>query len=156
MNGSAEVTLRALRAELRAIEAEWRGGYVLFGSAVMLLHGLRETIGDVDLFVRVEVWAALWRRGWLQRTPHPLDPPLLEAHPPGGLVVHAFERWRSGDPWVDPARCFRERETVAGWPCAPLEVVREQKAGSVALWGADHPANAKHVRDLELLDEVLA
>jgi hypothetical protein len=100
---------------------------VLFGSAVLLLHGLRESIGDVDLFVTREAWATLSIKHadrWKVRFPTAGDPPLLEWR--AEKVVHAWVRWTSRDTWIQVEDAWRRREAVQGWPCVPLELVRRR------------------------------
>jgi hypothetical protein len=136
--------------------------YAVFGSLVMLFHGLRDEIGDVDVFAAPSLWEVLANRPpgnglrWSVRIPDPLDPPILEAHA-GGLTVHAFYRWQERDfPAVDADACRQAAEFVHGWWCTPLWLIRQHKAHSLAQPGADTcPRQVKHRRDLVVIDERL-
>lgn len=127
--------------------------WVLFGSAVLLLHGLRREIGDVDVFVRYSAWRELDRSVWAYNRPDQNDPPFLEREC-AGHKVHAFHTWTDKDPEVDARQCRRAAEAVAGWWCTPLGLLRMHKAMSVA----KHPADArqaKHLPDIEAIDAYL-
>lgn len=127
---------------------------VLFGSAVMMLHGLRETIGDVDLFVRREAWAELAvRGGWRVQFPTMGDPPLLEWRG-GPVVVHAFERWAGRDYWMNVQQAWERRESVQGWPCIPLAMLARWKRDA-ARYNAGSEAHAKHSRDADVIEKYL-
>lgn len=107
--------------------------WVLFGSAVMRLHGIRDAIGDVDVFAAPVVWNELLRSTsprWTLRTPDVNDPPFLELDAIG-TAVHVFYAWTAKDPEVDAIHCRRTAELVDGWPCAPLQVIRMHKAMAV-------------------------
>lgn len=128
---------------------------MLFGSAVLLLHGLREAVGDVDVFVSPGLWSALaagpeWER--LQPDPH--DPPFLQRYI-NGLKVHAFYAWTDRDPEVDATQCRRAAERVDGWPCTPLAIVRMHKQMSIAKHPGSEP-HRKHIADVEAIDEHLS
>lgn len=124
----------------------------VFGSAVMLLHGLREQVGDVDLFVTREAAARLSLRGWELLFPTPGDPPLLEWT--GGRVrVHAFERWTRRDWWINVDEAWRRRTRVHGWPCVPLEIVARWKRQAHRYNPGS--AHAKHLKDAERIDAYL-
>jgi hypothetical protein len=129
---------------------------VLFGSAVMLLHGLREEIGDVDLFITTEGAArlAVTRPDrWRHRFVRPDDPPLLE-WTGGPVVVHAFERWTSRDWWINVRQAWNCREMVQGWPCVSLEMVSRWKR-EAARWNPGSPAHEKHLVDADRIDAYL-
>jgi hypothetical protein len=125
--------------------------WALFGSAVMLLHGLREEIGDVDVFVQPRVWTVLAHvGGWSRQAPEPHDPPFLEAER-GGLHVHAFFDWTDKDPEVDAGQCLRAAQLIDGWWCTPLEIVRMHKAMSPPKHPGD-PRQEKHLHDVAAID----
>lgn len=163
MNALVDAALDALRDELSAVGAEkhdpWATpGYVLFGSAVLYLHGIRDDVGDVDLFVRPEYWERLSARpGWKALVPDVGDPPLLEGRvAEAAPAAHVFYAWSTRDAWVDAGRCFALAEFVGVWPCVPLCEIRRQKQ---AAWDAAKrepgAPQAKHVADLELIDRHL-
>lgn len=130
---------------------------VVFGGAVLLLHGIRDEIGDVDLFITEEAWAHLRvRHGdqWKLQFPTPGDPPLLEWLG-GERRVHAFVRWTRRDWWIHVEEAWRRRELVQSWPCAPLDLVRRWKVDS-AKWRPGDPGHAKHLADVGLIDAHLA
>lgn len=154
----------ALRCELRLARAR-QCEFVLFGSAVMYLHGLREQIGDIDLFVGRPLYSALRTSGrWDVCTPRIADPEFLETDCGVGVPVHAFHAWQRRDPMVDVGACFRYVEVVESWPCIPLWLVRVHKLQALDIvrgmgfdgrevlgsrWG-------KHVHDVEAIDRALA
>lgn len=137
--------------------------YALFGSSVMLLHGLRDTIGDIDVFVTPAMWQTLAGRLRWQALipghcdPPPSDPPILETRA-GGLTIHAFYEWQVRDwPAVSAADCLQGAQLVHGWWCAPLTLIRQHKAWSLAQPGADtDERQAKHRRDIAAIDAHLA
>jgi hypothetical protein len=130
--------------------AEW----ALFGSLVLVLHGLRESISDVDVFVEPELWLGLsGSLNWRVRLPHIADPPFLERNV-GGFRAHAFYQWTPRDPWVDADKARGHAETIDGWKCTPLELIREHKTGA---WDNNPGSGAheKHARDVRAIDEYL-
>lgn len=146
-----------LAAELAAAKAQ-PGEFVVFGSAVMLLHGLRERAGDVDLFVRRSLWRRLYARGWRFELPRDGDPGLL-TWDGGELPAAAFYAWTERDEWVCADACFRYAEDVDGLPCAPLWLIRVHKAGARHYIEGEqraYPGHAKHLADLAALDARLA
>jgi hypothetical protein len=158
-----EQTLERLRQELDLANAG-RGEYVLFGSAVLYLHGLRDEVGDVDVFVSRGVWADWFQfdgDGWHVRTPRADDPALLELRVEGGVKIHAFYDWTIRDSdWIRMWDCFEQAETVptahlGTWQCAPLSLIRAHKVGA---WKAN-PGSAiheKHLKDVDAIDDYLA
>lgn len=120
--------LDAVRDDLGPAQCGPGAHYALFGSTVLLLWGLRDRVGDVDVFVAPPVWTALAHRpGWERRTPDPHDPPYLEREL-DGYRVHAFYAWTDKDPEVDADQCRRAAELVHGWWCTPLQIIRLHKA----------------------------
>lgn len=140
------------------------GDHVVFGSTVMYAHGLRETIGDVDVFVTRPAWGRLLAQGdAIVQTPKAGDPPLLEfdCSDIGGPPIHVFYDWADSGAWLSIDGCFASAETLPGIPDAParlyfasLEWVREVKARSFAA-NPDSERHAKHGRDVELIDRHL-
>lgn len=111
--------------------------HVIFGSAVMRLHRLKDCIGDVDLFVSPRGYARLRDSGlWTEQRPRWDDPPLLESpemRELGGLRLHAFYAWASRDRWIDAPEAFAKAERVCGVMCVPLELVAFYKQASLEL-----------------------
>lgn len=139
-----------LRAELLALHIFEE--CVLFGSAPMLLAGLRDSIGDIDLFVTPGAWSRLIERGWTSRRGDEAHhPPYLERFGLGeGLTVHAFWAWRADEPEIDPWEALCERETVRGWPCIPLELLVKHKRAAGVYRGTGGVFE-KHVRDVQAI-----
>jgi hypothetical protein len=155
------VEFEGLRLALAAAGAE-PGDVVMFGSVVMLLHGLREEIGDIDLFVSRRLYDELKVRGWIEHRPRVGDPPFLEAHCGAGVPVHAFYAWTERDSWVCAAWCrYFAEEVEPGLPSIPLWLVRVHKAGVetvLAGEGVEITGSRweKHAHDLALLDAAVA
>lgn len=102
--------------------------FTLFGSSVMYLHGLRDQIGDIDMFVSRPLYDALKIRGWEEQVPREEDPPLLEAWLPGGVLpVHAFYDWKKRGMPIDVRGLLNEPHWVQGWPVQNLESLRAWK-----------------------------
>jgi hypothetical protein len=143
--------LSPLGSELRAAAVP-ASDYVLFGSAVLMLHGIRHVGGDVDVFVTAEAWLTLVNeRRWRVHLPRRDDPPFAEAHVLG-VPVHAFYAWDGRHEFGRDivADAFASRELVQGWPCQSLALLRDWKRN---LYAANvHP---KHGRDVELIDAYL-
>lgn len=154
---TSEHPLEWLSEELNLLLPSPARGVVLFGSAVMLLHGIRDEIGDVDLFVTRDAWSAITVKHpgrWRVQFPTVGDPPLLEWT--GGLLtVHAFERWTRRDWWINVQEVWDRRQIVNGWPCVPLEVVRRWKV-QAHKFNPGSGVHEKHLRDVELIDAYLA
>lgn len=166
-----EWTLRELRRELEAALAgpPLHRHVALFGSAVLARFGLRDRVGDVDLFVRPWLFARLeQRQGWALCTGEHPDHPQFLAYVPhpqflayvpsvAGLEVHAFQAWRADQPEIDPIEALDAAVVdVDGWPYTPLEIVRHHKAMAIerhAEYGLATPA--KHVEDVDAIDAYL-
>lgn len=131
-------------------------GYVIFGSAVMKLHGLRDDISDIDVFVSQGSYARLRKRGhvWAERRPRAGDPPFLEATYKG-TVVQTFYTWTSREPMIDVCECFDEAERVHSVMTIPLWLCGGHKAYSIELHG-EHGRWAKHRTDLDIINAALA
>lgn len=151
-----EDSLDALFVALERVDAQ-PYEYVLFGSAVLYLHDIRDgdTVGDIDVFVSRRVWGALMAvDGAHVLTPRAGDPPLLEfrTSPP----LHLFYEWTSRDAeWITYHECWASAEAVRGWQCASLAEIRRHKAKSFEM-NSDSPLHQKHARDVELIDLRLA
>ena len=125
--------------------------YVLFGSAVLFLHGLRPagTVGDLDVFVSRRVWGNLLALPSVDvLTPRADDPPLLEI--PGITPIHVFYDWTARDDWLDVRECFRSAEPVRSWQCCSLQWLLDVKRGAVAVNGHE-----KHARDIPIIERHL-
>lgn len=132
---------------------DYRHEYVVFGSAVLWLHGIRETIGDVDVFVSPRIWGALADDGWTVCTPRPDDPSFLELDLAPHPSLHVFFDWTSRDEWLSVPRCFEVAENVRGVQCVTLEEVAQHKRESFALNEGD-PRHEKHRDDLAALERM--
>jgi len=132
-----------------ALPAKGGAPYALFGSAVMLLHGLRDEIADVDVFVAPVVYAALLRSGWEAQKPDPYDPSFLEREV-NGYQVHAFYAWTDKDPEVNADQCRRTAELAHGWWCTPLDLIRLHKV--MARKHGNSPRHRKHAADVIVID----
>lgn len=122
----------ALRAELDQILAgrPLEQHLVLVGSAVMLLHGLRDEVRDVNAFVSPYLYSRL-RTRWDEIAEDPGGPSMLEGNLPGlDVPVHVWMRWPFSWTTLMPASIFALSEPgPQGWPCVPLVTVRQWKAG---------------------------
>lgn len=122
--------------------------YVLFGSMGMYFEGLRDEVGDIDVFVTRRVWDKLQHLpNWIEHKPDPNDPPflVLDTKPP----IHAFYDWTKKSKSMDVARNFAEaRTSESGWRYAPLTEVVKWKREAVIL-GTKAP---KHLIDIETIE----
>lgn len=147
--------------------------YVIFGSAVLYLHGIRDvnSVHDLDVFVSPRVWGALMgdkaATGMTVETPRAGDPPFLEYKI--DTPIHFFYAWTPRDAeWITAEECFSTAEIIyrplldfgglrskSEWRCTSLETIRKHKtkAYSMNVGSARHE---KHARDLELIDQHLA
>jgi len=144
-----------LRCELLAVmnyKLPWETRrYALFGSSVMYLHGLREEIGDIDIFVDRYIYDQLKQRGWQEQRPRPEDPPLLEAWLPGGqLPVHAFYDWKKRGMQIDVEELLSNPEVILGWPVQPLAQLRAWKQSI-----AHHDTRPNDYDDIAKIDAYL-
>lgn len=116
-----DVTLALLHAELEDAAARPERDVVLFGSAVLKMHGLIErTPGDVDAFVTPELWQTLRRRPrWAELEPREGDPRLLEWRP-GPVAVAAPPVWIV--PGWEPASLAELHAEVDALEVQPLPV----------------------------------
>ncbi|MEJ3745188.1 hypothetical protein WEI85_18060 [Actinomycetes bacterium KLBMP 9797] len=120
--------IRALRALDMPAEH-----YVVFGSGPLLAHGLRPTIGDLDVVARGPAWQRLAR----------YCPPVSAPSGHGQmvrLVIEVADRWLPG--W-DTDRLIASAEPHAGLPFAPLSAVRASKTAT---------ARPKDRADIALID----
>ena len=133
--------------------------YVIFGSAVMKLHDLKDEIGDIDVFVSAAMYGRLRESAkidrWSEKRPRQDDPPFMETHV-GALAVHMFYTWTSRDQWIDAPEAFASAEIVQGLRCIPLELVAFHKTAAVEITRASGRRIAgspwgKHERDLAVL-----
>jgi hypothetical protein len=120
--------IRALRA--LDLPAEH---FVVFGSGPLLAHGLRHTIGDLDLVARGPAWDRLTR--YCPPVPAPSGHGQMVR-----LVIEVADRWLPG--W-DTGRLIASAEQHAGLPFAPLSAVRASKTAT---------ARPKDWPDIALID----
>lgn len=129
--------------------------YALFGSAVLLQHGLLRDIsqiGDIDVFVDHYIWEHLGGSlNWRVRCPDSDHPPYLEFNHLNGKIVHAFYAWRVDEPEVNARACRATAEEVDGWWCTRLIDIHRHKARSVANW-PDDPRQVKHLAHLKAIE----
>lgn len=102
--------------------------FCLFGSAVMYLHGLREMIGDIDVWVTHSLYRTLLNRGWKEHSPQFFDPPFAEKRF-DGVKVNAFYDWKKRGMQIPIHERLSDPEIVNGWPCQPLQELCIWKAG---------------------------
>lgn len=137
--------LDILREELSMADAA-ESDYVLFGSMPMWFNGLRDAVGDIDVFVTRPVYDRLATKSyWIEQLPREDDPPFLElAVPP---PIHVFYAWTSRDKHMNVKRNFAEAQVSKdGWRYAPLTEVRKWKVE------ANRP---KDLPDVEAIDRFL-
>lgn len=162
-----EQTLSYLRHMLLLADAA-PNEYVLFGSTVLWMHGLREEVADVDVFVSPRVYG-LWKDGpksfmeAFEERPRADDPPFLNL--PTIPPLHAFYEWTARDAgWITAQECFARAEWLSikrrsvgvtgwdlTWPCIPLDLVRQHKRLAYQ-HNLGSEIHEKHRRDLVLLD----
>lgn len=151
---------RSLERELFELGVQPLDEPVIFGSTVMKLYGMKDDIGDVDLFVTPVAYARLRKvNHWHELRPAPHDPPYLEAigfKPPNALAFHVFYAWTNRDPWLDvpdavasAVRAGGVRHVrlplVASWKCEALRWCFENE---VTIPGSPWE---KHIADLTTL-----
>jgi hypothetical protein len=139
-------------------DGEMGADWVVFGSFVLLLHGLREGIGDVDVFVAPSLWVALsGTLNWRLQLPNRKDPPLLERLV-GGVRVHAFYAWTTSEPVVTAEEAREQAEVVGvgvdAWPCVPLSLIRRHKIASRE-YNPGSVGHNKHRADIAAIDGYL-
>lgn len=128
----------------------WASKFCLFGSSVMYLYGLREDIGDVDIFVAEPLWHRLKARGWEVQVPRKEDPPILEILLEDMPPVHAFYDWKKRGMQIDIQGLLNTDLRVEGWPVQSLESLRAWKASI-----AHHDTRPNDYDDIEKIDEFL-
>lgn len=130
---------------------------VVFGSTVMRLHGLKDDIGDVDLFVPARTYHRLRSRphgDWTEERPREDDPPFLSSTLPAlGLNVSVFHCWTPRDKWLDVPEAVATASRVAGLLCVKLELVARWKYEAVVTTQAagikiEGSPWEKHIADL--------
>lgn len=114
-----------------------RGHWAVHASAVMVLHGLIPSAGDVDVVAR----GPAWRRALELGTPAPGKQDLCVSLPELGVEVWSGWMSEDVDALIDGA------ELVRGVPCVTLEAVLRFKER------AGRPKDEPHAR---LLRQVLA
>lgn len=115
------------------------GHWAVHASAVLVLHGLVEEAGDVDVIARGPAWQHALRLG--EPTPGKMD--LCVAVPELGLEV--WSGWMDED--VD--RLVDTAEDVSGVPCVSLPAVLRFKEAAGRPKDAAHVAALRHHLGLE-------
>lgn len=136
-------------------EASWgltdeESRFCLFGSSVMYLYGLREEIGDVDIFVTKSLWDILKNWGWELQVPRPEDPPLLEGKLRDMPPVHAFYAWKKRGYPIDVEALLDTDLMVKGWPVQSLEQLKVWKATI-----SHHDTRPNDTDDIQRIDDFL-
>jgi hypothetical protein len=108
-----------------------RRDLVIFGSGPLLAHGLRDSIGDLDIVARGTVWQRVSAYG-CPGTGSVNGAPLALFW--GGLI-QVSPGWISAD-W-DAGDLIGRAEIIQGWPFAPLADVLAYKR--ILLRPKDHP-----------------
>ncbi len=98
--------------------------YVIFGSGPMLLHGIRDRIGDLDVLARGEAWARATT--FAQPAPAPSAVGFMVRLFGGRIDV--FDSWVTEDWDVDGL--IESAEVFDGLPYAPLSAVLAWKRTS--------------------------
>jgi hypothetical protein len=112
------------------------GDWVIAGSAPMLVHGLIDTINDIDIVARGAAWARACELG----DPQPGEHGDRRVRLAGG-AIEVFDGW-SLMPWsVD--RLIGEAQWLEGLPFIPLQRVLEFKRCLA------RPKDAAHIRLIE-------
>ncbi|MCX4969919.1 hypothetical protein OHA98_35225 [Streptomyces sp. NBC_00654] len=98
-----------------------RGDFVVAGSGPLLAHGLRSSVGDLDVVAR----GAAWKRATelADPVPAPSGYGLMVLLFDGGLEI--FDRWLPGTP--GPDELIEGAEWIQGLPFCPLREVLEWK-----------------------------
>ncbi len=146
---------RQLRAELGDQSKADQPSWLLMGSAVLLLHGLRDEVGDIDLFVTPTKWGELIDRGWRWETPQAGDPPIAAIDLDGLPTVNAFFDWdrRHGYAFSGAGivrEGFAEAEWFDGFWSQSLEQLRQWK-----VWLYAQRVHEKHGRDADAIGRYL-
>jgi hypothetical protein len=150
-----------VRGEIETIfpGATYNKEWMLFGSSVMFLHGLRDEIQDVDIFVSPVLWGMLIASGWDWKTPKADDPPIAEKEI-CGFTIHAFFDWDQRHGYrifeggiVNSAFAHAIKEIHHGkefW-CQSLEELLRWKK-----WLYSNQVHEKHGRDAKTIEIYLA
>lgn len=123
--------------------------WLLTGSIVLWLHGLRQDVGDIDMFVTPKAWDRLNAhldyngRWWKIVVPNPEHPPLLRKKITWGMTVDAWKEWaHPQDMTVEHA--FATREVFKGFSVMGLTTLRDWK---MKLSDPKHPRDVKIIND---------
>ncbi len=114
------------------------GSYALFGSAPILVRGLREASNDLDLIIRPETWGELAVRPELTRKTHESGREYLEWE---GHNIELYPFWQPGEWGI--AKLIDDAELIDGLPYVRLETVLAWK---------QRLARPKDVRDIALIE----
>lgn len=126
---------RFLERELAGCGVYGLDGHVIFGSTVMKLHGLKDRIGDVDLFVTAPDLRPAWRtrraavRGFWWALVRGYDGEICEAcgRPVGSST--GFSWWTASDRlWQQVQGCY------SGLLCIPCFTLDARRLGIDLHW----------------------
>lgn len=112
------------------------GSYLVVGSSVMAVHGIRES-DDIDISVSYDVFRKLWEEGWKAEQSVDLPHTVLRKD-----VFDVGINWHG-----KPTEAWLDRVTyIEGVPFLSLQDLKA--------WKLDH-ARPKDIRDVELIDSYL-
>lgn len=134
------------------------GEWVIQGSTVMYLHGIRRVVGDIDIFVSRPTWDALIERGWdcVQAADdyiHCDDPPIARLYiPEHELHVDAWYEWDKRHNFERDivSDGIASMELVQGYPCMSLQLLMSWKK-----WLGGVGAHPKHAADAASISSYL-
>lgn len=98
--------------------------YVVAGSGPLLAHGIKETIGDIDIVARDKAWDVLTTLAPTGEAPSGIGNTVLLFDG----EIEAFDVWLPGT--CEPNQLIDEAELVQGIPFSPLSRVLDWKQRS--------------------------
>lgn len=117
------------------------GKYVLFGSAPIIVKGLRPALHDIDIVVKEDLWNEYQNKeGWVKK-PFNDKETYLEW---SGKNIEFWKSWGPGE-W-DVNKIIEEAEIIDGLPFVQLETVLEWKKIC---------ARPKDIEDIKLLEKYI-
>lgn len=117
------------------------GGYALFGSAPIIVRGIREASHDIDIVVKQNVWDEYkGKPGWITR-------PMQDGDEYLEWEDHNIELWRTWGPgeW-DVDQIIDEAEMIDGLAYVQLQTVLDWKKRN---------GRPKDLKDIALIKEYL-
>jgi len=118
--------------------------FVVFGGGVLAVRDIRQ-IGDVDIFVKKALYNKLSKEGWIEKRPHPHDPPFLEKYV-DDKKINVFYDWTSRKWEPGLKRFLKYPEIIEGYPFVPLEAMYEWKTRL-------EYQRKKDIRDIRLIEQ---